>query len=111
MLFNPGDKHATGGEVTKSGLAWVDEGEPIVPAEVARDSNLIDLLRGASDDGGVTGDVSLGGITVNVNAGAGTDGYALGRQIKEVLERELSSFEFKSRVEQVIHRANRGYIG
>ncbi len=106
-----GNKHATGGEVTKSGLAWVDEGEPIVPAEVARDSNLIDLLRGASDGGGATGDVSLGGITVNVNAGAGTDGYTLGRQIKEVLERELSSFEFKSRVEEVVHRANRGYIG
>jgi hypothetical protein len=106
-----GNKHAAGGEVTKSGLAWVDEGEPIVPAEVARDSNLIDLLRGASDGGGATGDITLGGITVHVNAGAGTDGYALGRQIKEVLERELSSFEFKTRVEQVIHRANRGYIG
>lgn len=105
------DKHATGGEVTKSGIAWVDEGEPIVPAEVARDSNLIDLLRGASEGGGGAGDVNLGGITVNVQAGAGTDGYALARQIKEGIERELSSFEFKNRVEQTVHRATRGYIG
>ncbi|MFZ3133108.1 MAG: hypothetical protein WBH08_03840 [Methanothrix sp.] len=105
------DKHATGGEVTKSGIAWVDEGEPIVPAEVARDSNLIDLLRGASEGGGGAGDINvyLGGISVQ--AGAGADGYSLGRQIKEALDRELSSFEFKSRVEQTVHRATRGYIG
>lgn len=31
--------------------------------------------------------------------------------IIRTLERELSSFEFKNRVEQVVHRANRGYIG
>ncbi len=105
-----GKKYATGGEVTKSGLAWVDEGEPIVPAEVARDSNLIDLLRGASEGGG-SGDINvyLGGITVQ--AGAGADGYSLGRQIREALDRELSSFEFKNRVEQTVHRATRGYIG
>ena len=105
------DKHATGGEVTKSGIAWVDEGEPIVPAEVARDSNLIDLLRGASEGGGGAGDINvyLGGISVQ--AGAGADGYSLGRQIREALDRELSSFEFKSRVEQTVHRATRGYIG
>ena len=103
------EKHATGGEVTKAGLAWVDEGEPIVPAEVARDSNLIDLLRGASE-GGLEGGINLGGIVVNVS-GAGGDGYELGRKIAETINKELSSFEFKNRVEQVVHRANRGYIG
>jgi hypothetical protein len=106
-----GNKNAAGGEVTKSGLAWVDEGEPIVPAEVARDSNLIDLLRGASEGGGGAGDINLGGITINVQAGAGTDGYTLARQIREGIDRELSSFEFKNRVEQTVHRATRGYIG
>jgi hypothetical protein len=106
-----GKKYATGGEVTKSGLAWVDEGEPIVPAEVARDSNLIDLLRGASEGGGGTGgNFTIQNLNVSVPAGS-SDPYTFARQFRDALVNELDNPAVKAKIEQVYHRANRGYIG
>lgn len=107
-----GDKHATGGEVTKSGVAWVDEGEPIVPAEVARDSNLIDLLREASEGGGgvVGGSLTIQNLNVSVPAGS-SDPYTFARQFRDALVNELDNPAVKAKIEQVYHRANRGYIG
>jgi len=104
------NKNAVGGEVQRSGLAWVDEGEPIVPAEVARSSVLInslkDIAAGGSGGGNIT--VQIGDIHVAPTGGA--DGYSIARQIREGLEKELSSFEFKSKVEAAVGRANRAYI-
>jgi len=106
-----GNKHATGGEVTKSGIAWVDEGEPIVPAEVARDSNLIDLLRGASEGGGgAGGNFTIQNLNVSVPAGS-SDPYTFARQFRDALVNELDNPAVKAKIEQVYHRANRGYIG
>ncbi|MFA5407584.1 MAG: hypothetical protein WC343_02310 [Bacilli bacterium] len=106
-----GKKYATGGEVTKSGLAWVDEGEPIVPAEVARDSNLIDLLRGASEGGGgAGGNFTIQNLNVSVPAGS-SDPYTFARQFRDALVNELDNPAVKAKIEQVYHRANRGYIG
>ena len=107
-------KNDIGGEVTKSGLAWVDEGEPIVPAEVARSSSLIDLLRGiATGESGREG----GGITVNltgdivVQTGQGADAYSIARDLKAAVLREFESSEFEGRVEQIVFRKNRGFMG
>ena len=106
--------NAKGGEVTESGLAWVDEGEPIVPAEVARSSGLIDALRGIATgesssgrgEGGIT--VNLGNITVN--PGQGSDAYSIARDLKNAILREFESSEFEGQVERILHRKNRGYM-
>lgn len=104
-------KYATGGEVTKSGIAWVDEGEPIVPAEVARSGPVIDALKGLASGGGRAeagggGGVHIGSITINSNSG---DGRTLAQQFREELDRQLSDFEFKHRQEGTFRRANRAY--
>jgi len=52
---NPILTNALGGIVTKSGLAWIDIDEPIVPAEINRNSHLINVLEaiaGSSSNGG-----------------------------------------------------------
>ena len=103
--------NAIGGEVTKSGLAWIDEGEPIVPAEVARSSVLIDSLKSIASGGGAG---SSGGATVQIGEikviASGGDANSIARQIKEALLREMDDFSFKSRVEAIVHRADRAYI-
>jgi hypothetical protein len=109
-------KNALGGEVTKSGLGWIDEGEPIVPAEVSRSSVLIDRLRAiASGEGGASAGAGAGTPlqiinNITVEAGPGTDGYAIGRQIAEELDKRLDDFSFKSKVESIINRGGRAFI-
>jgi hypothetical protein len=70
---------------------------------------LIDALRDISTGGGHSGGttIQIGDIYVTGNGG---DGASLARQIKEALLRELDDFTFKSKVEQIVHRANRAYI-
>ncbi len=108
-----------GGDVTKSGIAWVDEGEPIVPAEVARSSTLINSLRDIASSGGSGsngGPVSLqvGEVHVHVE-GQGANAYDIAREVaKEVraaLEKELDDFTFGQKVERAVHRMNRAYTG
>lgn len=105
-----GAGYAEGGEVTKTGWAKVHEGEPIVPAEVARSSVVIDALkslaagRGAPSEGGSTFN-----ITVTVSSD-GKDGHRLGQEIAEQIERRLSNFEFKHMSEETFRRANRAFI-
>lgn len=108
-----------GGDVTKSGIAWVDEGEPIVPAEVARSSTLINSLKDIASSGGSGsngGPVSLqvGEVHVHVE-GQGANAYDIAREVaKEVraaLEKELDDFTFGQKVERAVHRMNRAYTG
>jgi|GEM_PF-3172470 len=105
-----------GGDVTKSGIAWVDEGEPIVPAEVARSSTLINSLKDIASSGGSGsngGPVSLqvGEVHVHVEGGQGVDAYDIAREIKAALEKELDDFTFGQKVERAVHRMNRAYTG
>lgn len=111
--------NALGGDVTKSGIAWVDEGEPIVPAEVARSSTLITSLKDIASSGGSGsngGPVSLqvGEVHVHVE-GQGANAYDIAREVaKEVrvaLEKELDDFTFGQKVERAVHRMNRAYTG
>ncbi|MFA6371301.1 MAG: hypothetical protein WCW68_01615 [Methanothrix sp.] len=107
IFYSP---NALGGEVTKSGMAWIDEGEPIVPAEVARSSVLIDSLKSIASGGGAG---PSGGVTVQIGeikVVASGDANSIARQIKEALLREMDDFSFKSRVEAIVHRADRAYI-
>ena len=60
-----GKKYATGGEVTKSGLAWVDEGEPIIPADVASSSRLQNILESIAYGGSSSN--TYGDINVRIN--------------------------------------------
>lgn len=105
-----------GGEVTKSGIAFVDEGEPIVPAEVARSSTLINSLRDIASSGGSSStggpaSLQIGEVHVHVDGGQGVDAYSIAREIKAALEKELDDFTFGQRVERAVHRMNRAYIG
>ena len=108
-----GEGSAKGGDVTKTGWELVHEGEPIVPAEVARSSVLIDRLRDVAQ-GGSTAASGAGSVSItnniSVNASDGADGRRIGEQIAEVLERKLDDATFKARVESVVHRASRSYI-
>jgi hypothetical protein len=102
--------YAEGGEVTKTGWAKVHEGEPIVPAEVARSGPVIDALKSLASGGGRAeaggGGIHIGTITINSNSG---DGRTLAQQFREELDRQLSDFEFKHRQEGTFRRANRAY--
>lgn len=103
-------KNDVGGEVTKSGLGWIDEGEPIVPAEVARSSVLIDSLRGiASGRGSGRGDIIFKIGDINIINPQG-DAQSIAQQVKAELERQLDDFTFKSKVEAIIQRADRTLI-
>lgn len=113
-------KNALGGEVTKSGIGWIDIGEPIVPAEVARSSTLIDRLReialgrSSPDAGGSgAGDYSSGLHIdkVEINLQGQQDAQSIAREVRSALDRELGSFEFGQKVEFAVHRANRAYRG
>lgn len=101
---------AAGGEVTKTGWELVHEGEPIVPAEVARSGPVIDALKSLASGGGRAeaggGGIHIGTITINSNSG---DGRTLAQQFREELDRQLSDFEFKHRQEGTFRRANRAY--
>lgn len=105
-----------GGEVTKSGIAFVDEGEPIVPAEVARSSTLINSLRDIASSGGPSStggpaSLQIGEVHVHVDGGQGADAYSIAREIKAALEKELDDFTFGQKVERAVHRMNRAYTG
>lgn len=106
-----GAGYASGGEVTKTGWAKIHEGEPIVPAEVARSSVVIDSLKalasggGAAQDGG--GGIQIGDIHIHSNSG---DGRTLAQQFREELEKQMSDFQFKHKSEEVYRRANRAFI-
>lgn len=111
--------NALGGDVTKSGIAWVDEGEPIVPAEVARSSTLINSLKDIASSGGSGsngGPVSLqvGEVHVHVE-GQGANAYDIAqevaKEVKAALEKELDDFTFGQKVERAVHRMNRAYTG
>lgn len=101
---------AAGGEVTKTGWELVHEGEPIVPAEVARSGPVIDALKSLASGGGRAeaggGGIHIGTITINSNSG---DGRTLAQQFREELDKQLSDFEFKHRQEGTFRRANRAY--
>ena len=112
------EEAAIGGEVTKDGLLYVHEDEPVVPAEISRSSVLIDRLSQIASGGGSQSTPSGGGTTIQVNLGgitvqaaAGSDGRSLAQQIADELGRELNSFEFSRKVEEAVRRANRTYIG
>lgn len=112
-VYNSVTKNAIGGEVTKSGLAWVDEKEPIVPAEIARSSVLIERLQEIASGRGGSGGASNPApnqINVYVTAAPGADGRALGQQIAEAVDQKLSDFEFKRRQEATHNRGNRAFI-
>ena len=102
---------AAGGEVTKTGWELVHEGEPIVPAEVARSGPVIDALKSLASGGpvekGSSGGIHIGDIIINSNSG---DGRTLAQQFREELEKEMSDFQFKHRSEETFRRANRSYV-
>ena len=93
-------KNAVGGEVTKSGLAWVDSGEPIIPASVARDSNLINLLEEIASSGGSS---SKNGVTIVVNMDYKSSGPGTGNG------RYLDDFAFERAVKNIIGKCTRTY--
>jgi hypothetical protein len=85
-------KNALGGEVTKSGITWVDINEPIIPAEINRSSNLINLLETLAS-GNISNSKSSN-IVINFDytaTGAGTgngmylDQFAFERKVKEII--------------------------
>jgi len=98
-LYNYITKNAIGGEVTKSGMAWVDNGEPIVPAEVARDSNLISLLEDLSSNT-VTNKESSPTIIVQMeynannssNNGRYLDDFAFERAVKNIIGKCIRTY-------------------
>ncbi|MDD4162351.1 MAG: hypothetical protein PHW87_07705, partial [Methanothrix sp.] len=107
-------KNDIGGEVTKSGLGWIDEGEPIVPAEVARSSVLIDSLRGIASGQGAGVGAERGSTTIkfgdiNIINPQG-DAQSIAQQVKAELEKQLDDFSFKAKVEAIIQRADRTFI-
>jgi len=109
-LYDYYTKNAIGGEVTKSGLAWVDKDEPIVPAEVSRSSELISRLREIASGGGSVG--GAGGVViekVEINLQGQQDANSIADEIGRALETRLSDFNFGLRTEAFVHRADRGY--
>jgi hypothetical protein len=111
-LFTEVPKLASGGEVEAEGFAWIDKDEPIVPAEISRSSVLIDRLREIASGGGAATAIQRAGDTYNiyVTTSPGADGHAIGRQIREELDKRDSDFEFKARQERTNNRANRAFI-
>ena len=94
-------KNALGGEVTKSGLAIVDEGEPIVPAEVARSSNLIDLLSTLASSSNNINSMKSNQIIINFeysNTGTNSNGMYF-----------LDKFAFERAVKEIVGKVTRQY--
>jgi hypothetical protein len=100
---------ATGGDIWSSGPAVVHEGETIVPADISRSSPLIDRLRAVSTGNNGVGKVA-DKIEVNISLSGPQDANRITQNIREALERELSSFTFGQRVEEYVRRADRAYI-
>ena len=97
---NPILTNALGGIVTKSGLAWIDRDEPIVPAEVNRNSHLINVLETIAS-GSSSVNNSHGDIIINIDykvsgAGSGNGMY-------------LDKFAFERAVTEIIGKVTRHY--
>ena len=94
--------NALGGLVTKSGIGWIDAGEPIVPAEINRNShliNMLELIANGSSSNSVSGGNTIN-VTVdyNVTGGTGTGMY-------------LDKFAFERAVKDIIGKCGRIYGG
>jgi len=93
---------ASGGEITSEGFAYVHKGEPIIPASIAKDSNLISVLESISNDGSSnTKQQSTNGITIdfkyyNNSPAQGTGIY-------------LDKFSFERAVKEIIGKCTRQY--
>jgi len=94
-------KNDIGGQVTQSGLAWVDTGEPIVPAGIARDSNLINLLENISQISGANNTNTNKDITINIEYKTSGTGTGNGRY--------LDDFAFERAVKSIIGKCIRTY--
>lgn len=98
-IYHAVTKNALGGEVTKSGLAIVDEGEPIIPAEINRSSNLIDLLETLAS-GNISNSKSSN-IVINFDYTATGTGTGNGMY--------LDQFAFERKVKEIIGKCTRTY--
>lgn len=92
-------KADSGGEITKEGLLYGHEGEPIVPAEIASNSNLISLLENLTSESTST-DSSNPTYIVHMTYNAPT-GSNRGRY--------LDDFEFERAVKNIIGKCTRTY--
>jgi len=119
---------AEGGEVERSGLAVVHQGEPIVPADIAASSRLLDMLDlianapvggdistlGASARGPVSVSapmtVNLGGVHISGQAGQ-IDEDSILRKVRDLLDQHLSRFELERLIEEVYVNTVRSQTG
>ena len=91
-----------GGDFTKSGLAWNDINEAIVPAEINRNSHLINVLEAiAGSSPSSFSNNTHGGIIINIDykvsgAGSGNGMY-------------LDKFAFERAVTEIIGKVTRHY--
>ena len=92
-------KAASGGEITKEGLLYGHAGEPIIPAEIASDSNLISLLENLTS-GTTTTDSNNPTYIINMTYNTPT-GSNRGRY--------LDDFEFERAVKNIIGKCTRTY--
>ncbi|MDD3040726.1 hypothetical protein [Bacteroides sp.] len=92
-------KAASGGEITKEGLLYGHVGEPIIPAEIASNSNLISLLENLSSETVTTesnNPTYIVHMTYNAPAGSNRGRY-------------LDDFEFERAVKNIIGKCTRTY--
>lgn len=90
---------ASGGEVTNEGFAYVHKNEPIIPAKISQNSNLISLLESISikgdNDNAPRSDINL---TLNYYASAQSTGGLY-----------LDKFSFERAVKEIIGKCTRQY--
>ena len=95
-------ENALGGIVTKSGLAWIDEDEPIVPAEVNRNSHLINVLEAiAGSSPSSFSNNTHGDIIINIDYKVSGSGSGNGMY--------LDKFAFERAVTEIIGKVTRHY--
>lgn len=89
---------AIGGEVLKEGYAYVHDGEPIIPANIAQSSDLITLLGNIASSPEKSGSKS-NSITINMNYTAPSNGSGI----------YLDKFSFERTVKEIVGKCTRQY--
>lgn len=90
---------ASGGLITKAGLLIGHENEPIVPAEIARSSNLINTLESIANNPTSSTSISKGDINIYMTYSGGSNGNGI----------YLDKFAFEREVKNIIGKCTRNY--